>query len=191
MCYKLHSTACIEEDAEIGGGTQIWHHAVVRRGAKIGENCSLGQNTYIASGAVLGDRVRLQNNVSVYDGVTLEDDVFCGPNATFTNVLYPRCEYPKLSAEYQKTLIKRGASLGAGCVIIAGVTVGRYALVGAGSVVTADVPNHALVVGSPARLRGWICCCGKPISVLFPVCRCGRRYKFSQSGPFLESGDAL
>lgn len=189
MAYKLHATACVEENVEIGAGTQIWHHAVVRSGAKIGENCSLGQNTYIAPGAVVGNRVRLQNNVSVFSGVTLEDDVFCGPNATFTNVLFPRCEFPRLPDEYEKTLIKRGASLGAGCVIIAGVTVGRYAMVAAGAVVTKDVPNHALVMGVPARLRGWLCRCGRSISVSHPSCSCGCRYKFSQTGPVLESGD--
>ena len=190
MAYMLHATACVEDDVEIGGGTQVWHYAVVRRGAKIGENCSLGQNAHIAPGAVIGDRVRLQNNVSVFNGVTLEDDVFCGPNVTFTNVLYPRCAYPKQPDEYEKTLIKCGASLGAGCVILAGVTVGSHAMVGAGSVVTKDVPNNALVMGVPARLRGWLCRCGKPISVSSPVCRCGCRYKFSQTGPVLESGDA-
>ena len=190
MAYKLHATACVEEDAQIGDKTQIWHHAVVRSGAKIGENCSLGQNTYVAPGAVLGDRVRLQNNVSVFGGVTLEDDVFCGPNATFTNVLYPRCEYPRQPDEYEKTLVRQGASLGAGCIILAGVTVGSHAMVGAGSVVTKDVPNHALVMGVPARLRGWLCRCGKPISVSSPLCQCGCRYKFSQTGPVLEGGDA-
>ncbi len=190
MAYTLHATACVEEHAEIGDGTQIWHHAVVRSGAKIGAACSLGQNAYIAPGAVLGDRVRLQNNVSVFKGVTLEDDVFCGPNMTFTNVLFPRCQFPKQSGEYEKTLIKRGASLGAGCIIIAGITVGSYAMIGAGAVVTKDVPNHALVMGVPARLRGWLCRCGRPISVAVPCCSCGCRYKFTQTGPTLESGDS-
>lgn len=189
MAYAIHATACVEDNVEIGDGTRIWHNAVVHSGAKIGENCSLGQNTYIASGAVLGNKVRLQNNVSVFNGVTLEDAVFCGPNVTFTNVLFPRCEFPKQPDEYVKTLIKHGASLGAGCVIIAGVTVGSYAMIAAGTVVTKDVPNHALVMGVPARLRGWICRCGKPISVASPSCSCGCRYRFSQTGPILESGD--
>lgn len=191
MTYSLHATACVEENAQIGEGTKIWHHAVVRSGAIIGNNCSLGQNTYIAPGAVLGSRVKLQNNVSIYDGVTLEDDVFCGPNATFTNVLFPRCAYPKFPLEYEKTLVKHGASLGAGCIILAGVTVGSYSLVAAGAVVTNDVPNHALVVGVPARLRGWLCRCGSSISSSSPVCSCGLRYKFCQAGPVLESDGDL
>lgn len=191
MTYMLHATACVEEDAEIGEGTKIWHHAVVRSGAKIGDSCSLGQNTYIASGAVIGNRVRLQNNVSVFDGVTLEDDVFCGPNVTFTNVLFPRCEYPKLTGDYEKTLVEHGATLGAGCIIIAGVTIGKYAMIAAGAVVTNDVPNHALVIGAPARLRGWLCKCGKAISSSCPTCSCGCRYKFSQVGPVLESDGGL
>lgn len=191
MTYMLHSTACVEENAEIGDGTQIWHHAVVRDGAQIGDNCTLGQNTYVAPGAVIGNRVRLQNNVSVFDGVTLEDDVFCGPNVTFTNVLFPRSEFPKLPSQYEKTLIKCGATLGAGCIIIGGVTVGNYAMVGAGAVVTYDVPNHALVIGVPARLRGWLCRCGNAISSSCPTCSCGCHYRFSQNGPVLESGGDL
>lgn len=191
MAYKLHATACVEEDAEIGDGTKIWHHAVVRSGAIIGKNCVLGQNTYVAPGAIIGNGVRLQNNVSIFGGVTLEDNVFCGPNATFTNVLFPRCEYPKQPNQYEKTLIKHGASLGAGSIIIAGITVGSYAMVAAGAVVTKDVPNHALVMGVPARLRGWLCRCGKAISASNPTCSCGCRYKFSQTGPALESGDEL
>lgn len=191
MTYMLHSTACVEENTEIGDGTQIWHHAVVRGGAKIGDNCSLGQNTYVSPGAVIGNRVRLQNNVSVFNGVTLEDNVFCGPNVTFTNVLVPRSEFPKLPNQYEKTLIKQGATLGAGCIILCGVTIGSYALVAAGAVVTNDVPNHALVMGVPARLRGWLCRCGNTISASCPTCSCGCHYRFSQNGPALESGDIL
>ena len=186
MAYSLHATACVEENAEIGEGTKIWHHAVVRSGAKIGECCSLGQNTYVAPGAVLGNRVKLQNNISVYDGVTLEDDVFCGPNVTFTNVLFPRSQYPKTPAQYEKTHIGKGATLGAGCIIVAGITIGSYAMVAAGAVVTNDVPNHALVIGIPARLRGWLCRCGQAISSASPECSCGCRYKFSHEGPVLE-----
>lgn len=182
MSYLVHPTACVEPGAELGDGTQVWHHAVVRANARIGDDCLLGQNVYVGGGAVLGDRVRLQNNVSVFDGVTLEEDVFCGPNACFTNVLTPRCEFPRLTDQYLPTLVRRGASLGAGCVIVAGVTVGRWALVGAGAVVTKDVPNHALVFGVPARLHAWVCRCGEAVSAQSPVCRCGRRYRFCAEG---------
>ena len=155
----IHTTAIVDPGAEIGEDTRIWHWVHVCAGARIGRNCSLGQNAYIAPRAVIGDNVKIQNNVSIYDEVTLEDNVFCGPSMVFTNVMNPRSEISR-KADYKKTLVRRGATLGANCTIVCGVTVGAYAFVGAGAVVTRDVPDFALVVGTPARVVGWMCQCG-------------------------------
>jgi UDP-2-acetamido-3-amino-2,3-dideoxy-glucuronate N-acetyltransferase len=151
----IHPTATVDDGAAIGDGTQVWHYTHVSAGARIGAGCSLGQGVYVGGRAVIGDRVRIQNSVSVYDAVTLEDDVFCGPSAVFTNVHNPRAAVPRKS-EYRPTLVQRGATLGANCTIVCGVTIGRHAFVGAGAVVTHDVPDHALVVGVPARRIGWM-----------------------------------
>lgn len=156
----VHSSAWIDEPCSIGAGTKIWHFCHVCAGARIGARCSLGQNVFVASTAVIGDGVRIQNNVSVYDGVTLEDDVFCGPSMVFTNVRNPRAHVSR-KRDYRPTLARRGATLGANSTILCGLTVGRYALVGAGAVVTHDVPDFALVVGAPARIIGWSCACGE------------------------------
>lgn len=189
MSYFLHPTAFAEKGSLIGDNTKIWHYAVVRNGAKVGDDCVLGQNVYIAPDAVVGNKVHLQNNVSVFGGVTLEDCVFCGPNVTFTNVKAPRCEYPK-KGSYDATLVKRGASIGAGSIIVCKTIIGSYAMIAAGSVVTKDVPDYALVMGSPARFCGWRCRCGSPISVESPVCSCGLKYKFSQNGLCCEKEGA-
>lgn len=159
--YYVHPTAIIEEDVEIGEGTRIWHFVHVRRGARIGRNCNIGKDVYIDAGVKIGNNVKIQNFVSVYRGVTLEDDVFVGPHATFTNDIYPR----SFSAEWEviPTIVKKGASIGANATIICGVTIGEYAMVGAGAVVTKDVPPHGLVVGNPAKLVGFVCFCGKPL----------------------------
>jgi UDP-2-acetamido-3-amino-2,3-dideoxy-glucuronate N-acetyltransferase len=157
--FTAHSTAVIDEPCTIGAGTRIWHFCHVCEGARIGAGCVLGQNVYVAGGAVIGDRVKIQNNVSVYDGVVLEDDVFCGPSVVFTNVVNPRAEIPRRH-EYQPTVVKRGASIGANATIVCGNTIGEHAFVGAGAVVTRDVPAHALVLGLPARVTGWMCMCG-------------------------------
>ncbi len=154
MDYFVHESSYIDEGAVIGKGTKIWHFCHIQSGASIGENCSLGQNVNVAGGAVIGNRCKLQNNVSVYDGVVLEDGVFCGPSCVFTNDLTPRAEYPKGKENYKKTLVKRGASIGANATIVCGHTVGEYALVAAGAVVTQDVPDHALVAGVPAVVIG-------------------------------------
>src|SRR5690606_3094678 len=147
--------AVIDAGAQIGRGTRIWHWVHVCAGARIGERCSLGQNVFVGNRVVIGDNVRIQNNVSVYDEVTLEDDVFCGPSMVFTNVFNPRSAVPR-KAEYRPTLVGRGATLGANCTIVCGVTIGESAFVGAGAVVTSDVPAYALVVGVPARQIGWM-----------------------------------
>lgn len=153
MTFTKHETAIIDEGAEIGEGTRIWHWVHVCGGAKIGKNCSLGQNVFVGNKVVIGNNVKIQNNVSVYDNVTLEDDVFCGPSVVFTNVYNPRAAIPR-KHEYRDTLVKKGATLGANCTIVCGVTIGKYAFVGAGAVVTKDVPDYALVVGVPARQIG-------------------------------------
>ncbi len=155
MTFTAHRTAIVDDGAEIGDGTRIWHWVHVSGGARIGRGCSLGQNVYVGNRVVIGDNVKIQNNVSVYDNVTLEDDVFCGPSMVFTNVINPRSEIPRRD-EYRDTVVRRGATLGANCTIVCGVSIGEYAFVGAGAVVTHDVPAFALVVGVPARQAGWM-----------------------------------
>jgi UDP-2-acetamido-3-amino-2,3-dideoxy-glucuronate N-acetyltransferase len=151
----IHPSAIVDEGAVIGEGTRIWHWVHVCAGARIGRNCSLGQNVFVGNRVVIGDNVKIQNNVSVYDDVTLEDDVFCGPSMVFTNVYNPRAAISR-KTEYRRTLVRRGATLGANCTIVCGVTIGEFAFVGAGSVVNRDVPAFALVVGVPARHKGWM-----------------------------------
>ena len=157
-CF-VHPTAIVDEPCEIGAGTRIWHFCHVMPSVRIGRNCNVGQNVFIASDVVIGDNVKIQNNVSVYTGVIIEDDVFLGPSMVFTNVINPRSHVSRRD-EYQTTLVKRGASIGANATIVCGTTLGRYAFVGAGTVVTRDVPDYALVYGNPGRIRGWMCQCG-------------------------------
>jgi len=152
---QVHESAIIDDGAQIGEGTRIWHWVHVCGGAVIGRNCSLGQNVFVGNRVRIGDRVKIQNNVSVYDNVTLEDDVFCGPSMVFTNVYNPRAAVER-KHEYRNTLVRQGATLGANCTIVCGVTIGRYAFVGAGAVVNRDVPDFALIVGVPARQVGWM-----------------------------------
>jgi UDP-2-acetamido-3-amino-2,3-dideoxy-glucuronate N-acetyltransferase len=177
---QIHPTAIVDPGARIGEGSRIWHWVHVCAGARIGRNCSLGQNVFVANGVVIGDNVKIQNNVSVYEGVTLEDDVFCGPSMVFTNVLNPRAAISRKD-EYRPTLVGRGATLGANATVICGHGIGRHAFVGAGAVVCDDVPDHALMLGVPARRRGWMCECGLQLTRkgAAVACACGRCYAVS------------
>ena len=171
----IHESSYVDDGAQIGAGTKVWHFCHIQGGAVIGKNCSLGQNVNIANNVRIGDGVRIQNNVSVYEGVTLEDNVFCGPSCVFTNVNTPRAHFP-VHGVYAKTLVREGASLGANCTIVCGHTIGRSALIAAGAVVTCDIKDYALMAGVPARQIGWVCECGKrlPDSLAYS---CGRKYR--------------
>ena len=179
--YFVHELAVVDDNVEIGDGTKVWHFSHVQSGAKIGEKCVLGQNVNVGNNVSIGNYVKIQNNVSVYEGVTLEDYVFCGPSMVFTNILDPRSKYPQVGAKYYKeTLVKEGASLGANSTIVCGHTIGKYAFIAAGAVVASDVPDYALMVGVPAKQRGWMCECGEILpkfdhKVTCP--RCQREYK--------------
>ena len=164
--YFVHESSYVDDNVVLGAGTRVWHFSHIQGGTVIGKKCSLGQNVNIANNVKIGDFVKIQNNVSIYEGVELEDYVFCGPSMVFTNILNPRSEFPQRGAEfYIKTLVKKSASLGANSTIVCGTTIGRYAFVGAGAVVTRDVPDYGLVLGSPARLCGWMCACGTKLDL--------------------------
>jgi UDP-2-acetamido-3-amino-2,3-dideoxy-glucuronate N-acetyltransferase len=176
--YFAHESSYIDEGAQIGTGTKIWHFSHVMPGAIIGERCNLGQNVVVMPGTRLGDNVKVQNNVSIYEGVVLEDDVFCGPSCVFTNVVNPRSHVSRKS-EYQRTVVRRGASIGANATILCGITLGEYSFIGAGAVVRSDVPDFALMVGVPARRVGWMCRCGvrvQPRDGRAICAACGTRY---------------
>ncbi|HLA76425.1 MAG TPA: acyltransferase [Vicinamibacteria bacterium] len=180
--YFVHESSYVDEPCEIGEGTKIWHFSHVMKNSVIGKGCNLGQNVLVSSGVRLGDNCKIQNNVSLYTGVVLEDHVFCGPSMVFTNVVNPRSEVIRKD-EYKPTLVRRGASLGANCTIVCGVSIGQYAFVGAGAVVTRDVPAFALVTGSPARLRGWMCRCGIKLQLVGPsasCAACGSAYRLHE-----------
>lgn len=177
--HFAHETAIIDPGARIGAGTKIWHFSHVMGSAVIGERCTLGQNVFIAGNVRIGNGVKIQNNVSVYEGVTLEDDVFCGPSMVFTNDLNPRAAFPKGSARYVRTHVKRGSTIGANATIVCGISIGKYAFVGAGAVVTEDVSDFAVAYGVPARIQGWMCVCGEKLNFEedASTCnRCGRHY---------------
>lgn len=160
--FYCHPSSIIDNNVKVGSGTKIWHFSHVSTGAKIGKNCSLGQNVFVGNHVMIGNNVKIQNNVSVYEGVTLEDDVFCGPSCVFTNVKQPRSRFP-VNKKYDKTLIKKGVTIGANVTIVCGVTIGRYVFIGAGAVVTKDVPDYALVYGNPAKIQGKVDKKGKKI----------------------------
>jgi UDP-2-acetamido-3-amino-2,3-dideoxy-glucuronate N-acetyltransferase len=162
--YYVNEHAVVDDNVEIGEGTKIWHFSHVQGGSKIGKKCVLGQNVNVANDVIIGNFVKIQNNVSVYEGVTLEDYVFCGPSMVFTNILDPRCKYPQVGKEfYINTLVKEGASLGANSTVVCGHRIGRFALIGAGAVVTKDIPDFALVIGNPGRVVGWVSEAGKKL----------------------------
>jgi acetyltransferase-like isoleucine patch superfamily enzyme len=185
--YFVHPTAEVAATAAIGAGTKIWHQSQIMGGARIGTNCKLGKSVYVDSGVEIGNNVKIQNGISVYKGVTVEDDVLLGPHMVFTNDLYPRAFND--SYEILPTLVKKGASVGANATIVCGVTLGNFCMVGAGSVVTADVTDYALVVGNPARVIGYVCACGKRLAVDYKnkrdgqvICeRCGKQFKIEAS----------
>ncbi len=174
----VHASSFVDDGATIGAGSKVWHFSHVMPGAVIGERCNLGQNVVVMPGTKLGNNVKVQNNVSIYEGVELEDDVFCGPSCVFTNVLNPRSHVSR-KHEYRRTLVRRGASIGANATIVCGVTLGEYAFIGAGAVVTSDVPAFGLMVGVPARRVGWMCQCGERLALAggaATCAACGARY---------------
>jgi UDP-2-acetamido-3-amino-2,3-dideoxy-glucuronate N-acetyltransferase len=171
--FFAHPTAIVDDKVEIGEKTKIWHFSHILSGSKIGDNCNIGQNVVIGPDAIIGNKCKIQNNVSVYKGVTLEDGVFCGPSMVFTNIYNPRAEIGKMD-QVRPTLIKKGATLGANCTIVCGHTIGQYAFIGAGAVVTKDVPDHALMVGNPARQIGYMCICGERLDDSLKCPSCGK-----------------
>lgn len=179
--WFAHETVYIDAGVSIGSGTKIWHFSHVMSGSTIGRNCNIGQNVVIGPDAVMGNGCKIQNNVSVYKGVILEDDVFCGPSMVFTNVFNPRAHIRRMD-EVRPTIVKKGASLGANCTVVCGATIGRYAFVGAGAVVTRDVPDYALIYGNPARQHGWVCQCGEKLNAHLVCQSCGLHYILQEHG---------
>ena len=174
--YFVHESSYIDENVQIGEGTKIWHFCHIQSGVTIGTQCSFGQNVNVANNVKIGNGVKVQNNVSIYEGVELEDNVFCGPSMVFTNDLTPRAKYPKGNAAYKKTLVKQGATIGANATIVCGHTIGTWALIAAGAVVTQNVPAHALMKGIPAKQSGWVCECGRILDTQQHCAACGKNY---------------
>lgn len=178
MNYSVHPTAIVDDGAQIGADTRVWHWVHICSQARIGARCSFGQNVFVGNDVIIGDNVKVQNNVSIYDAVTLEDDVFCGPSMVFTNVNNPRSHVSRKN-EYRRTIVKRGATIGANATVVCGHTIGEYAFIGAGAVVTKDVKPYALMVGTPAKRIGWMCQCGERLPDIIDqhTCStCGQRY---------------
>lgn len=194
--YYRHETSFVDDGAEIGEGTRIWHFSHILAGARVGRNCVIGQNVCIERGAVIGDGCKIQNNVSIYTGVTLEEGVFCGPSCVFTNVYNPRA-FIERKHEYRQTLVKKGATIGANATIVCGATIGRYALVAAGALVRENVPDYAVVAGMPARRTAWACKCGTSLkagkegNTPLTCAYCGNEYVLADGSlhPFKEIGD--
>ncbi len=180
--FFIHESSYIDKDVSIGEGTKIWHFCHIQSGARIGKCCSLGQNVNISNNVTIGDGVKIQNNVSVYEGVVVEDNAFLGPSCVFTNDLTPRSQYPKGHENYKKTLIKKGASIGANATIVCGNIIGNYAMVAAGAVVTNDVKDYSLFGGIPAKHMGWVCECGSRLPMNLKCSQCGREYSQKNDG---------
>lgn len=177
--YFVHATSLVGNNAEIGKGTKIWQFCNIMGDTSIGSNCNIGQGAFVESGVALGNRVKIKNNVALYSGVVCEDDVFLGPNCVFTNVINPR-SFIERKNEFRKTVVRKGATIGANATIICGHTIGAYSMVGAGSVVTKDVPDYALVAGNPARIKGYVCQCGEKLNALenmYLCSKCGKHYR--------------
>lgn len=184
--YFVHESAYVDDGAQIGKNSKVWHFSHVMPGAVIGERCNLGQNVVVMPGTRIGNNVKIQNNVSIYEGVELEDDVFCGPSCVFTNVLNPRSHISRKS-EYRRTLVRRGSTIGANATIVCGITLGQYAFIGAGAVVTSDVPDFGLMVGVPARRVGWMCQCGIRLEIRSGVGECAEcGYEYRENSGKLE-----
>lgn len=184
--YYVNEYAVVDDNVEIGEGTKVWHFSHIQSGSKIGKKCVFGQNVNIGNNVTIGDYCKVQNNVSIYEGVTLEDYVFCGPSMVFTNILDPKCKYPQVGAQfYVKTLVKEGASIGANATIVCGNTLGKHCMIGAGSVVTKDVPDYALVIGTPGRVVGWVSEAGKKLKFddngMAECEKSGKRYELKKN----------
>lgn len=180
--FFVHESSYIDDNVVIGKGTKIWHFCHIQSNVMIGENCSFGQNVNVSSNVHIGNKVKVQNNVTVYEGVELQDYVFCGPSMVFTNDLTPRSLYPKGRDNYKKTIVKKGASIGANATIICGIELGEWSMIAAGAVVTKSVPNHALMAGVPAKRMGWVCECGELLKKGLTCEKCGRKYKETSNG---------
>mgnify|MGYP000710527861 CR=1 FL=1 len=179
--FFVHESAIIDDNVVIDSDTKIWHFSHIQSNSRIGQKCSIGQNVNIGNNVRIGNHVKIQNNVSVYEGVILEDDVFCGPSCVFTNVINPRSKIPR-KTEIKPTLIRKGATIGANSTILCGITIGKHAFIGAGSVVTEDIPDHGLAYGNPATLQGWMCECGHKLDEDKKCEACGKQLSFSLAG---------
>ncbi|MCR4674362.1 MAG: N-acetyltransferase [Lachnospiraceae bacterium] len=180
--YFVHPTSVVDKNVTIGDGTKIWHFCHIQSGANIGKDCSFGQNVNISNNVIVGNGVKVQNNVSLYEGVELQNYVFCGPSCVFTNDLTPRAKYPKGNSGYKKTIVEEGASIGANSTIVCGHCIGKWSLIGAGAVVTSNVPPHALMLGVPAKQKGWVCECGGILPDNMICEKCGRKYTQANNG---------